>query len=461
MGSTPSRGAQPPSHFRDGSSLGEAFGEQGEHFARPGLQHHVRQGRPPALPDVDERDGHAALGGPGHEAVAGEDGQGRAHHEQHIPLLQEGKRGVHRGAGDVVPEEHDIGLERAVTVETVGGPERVEGFGGQLGVAIGPELHHVLQEAGIERQQALLQGGAGLPRVAGQTPHLGQRPMQLDDARAPSGMVQAVHVLGDEALHVPGPLQGGQGMVGGVGLGGREPGPAEQAPGPVPRPDFGPVEELHVLDGISRPGAGSRAAVVGDSRLGAASGPREHDGAPAAHQADQRLHIGGHGGGGRGHRKGRHGRNLIAPGPLSCRRCGSPPPPPRRVPGQPRQGRPVAQRVTETETLPSPSTVRRTSSPGWSMWAAVAAPASTMLPAGRASSRSASNSQSCTTDRIGSPEMALESADCTAAPFTSMDMSSFASASSRGGRSREPSTNIEDEELSATTSGKEKYLKSR
>ena len=88
-------------------------------------------------------------------------------------------------------------------------------------------------------------------------------------------LVEAVHVLGYDPGQTPVRLEAGEGAVGVVGHGARDPLPPDGAPGPVPPPPRRGADELPVLHGLAMAERAVGTPVVGDSRLGAAAGAHQ------------------------------------------------------------------------------------------------------------------------------------------------------------------------------------------
>src|SRR5690606_2264290 len=99
--------------------------------------------------DVDDRDRHAVLLRPEHEAPAGVDRERRAHDQQHVALLEQTPRLVHPLARHVLAEEDDVGLHDPATRLAAGHPEPLERPRGQLHIAVGLDL----QRAALRRSR--------------------------------------------------------------------------------------------------------------------------------------------------------------------------------------------------------------------------------------------------------------------------------------------------------------------
>ena len=173
--------------------------------------------------------------------------------------------------------------------QVVGHQGLAEGDGGRLEDAAAAPAGRIVF-AGPHAGQRALHGRA---LAALQARHLAGVAVDLDDAlrRGPRLDVQAVHVLGDERVELPPALQGNQGVVSGVGLGG-EVGRIEAAP-PGALADFSVghvvLEGGHLLGlGVLGPHA-LRAAEVGDAGIGGDAGAGEGHRASAPRRSTARA----------------------------------------------------------------------------------------------------------------------------------------------------------------------------
>ena len=180
------------------------------------------------------------------------------------------------GLRDGLAEEHDVRLHRVASAdEAQRREERLDERVGQDDVAVRPHLlpplrpdrrslgSEPLHEARVRLGHAIVQALARGHLAARQADRPVERPVQLHDVPGARGLVQPVDVLGDDRPDVAVPLQLGDPLVPGVGLGCREPLPADVAAGPVApsrlrRP--GELAERHRLDAARSVGP----AVVGD-----------------------------------------------------------------------------------------------------------------------------------------------------------------------------------------------------
>lgn len=141
--------------------------------------------------------------------------QGRAEHEQHLRLIIQRPGGVAHGWGHVLAEEHHVRLQHPVAREAGGDAKAPSELRVELDVAVGEERRR-RRPAGVEREQAGLQCSR-LEDAAVEAAHLLQRAVELDDATAPSAVVEAIDVLGDDAAEEPGGLERGDGVVPALG----------------------------------------------------------------------------------------------------------------------------------------------------------------------------------------------------------------------------------------------------
>lgn len=127
--------------------------------------------------------------------------------------------------------------------------------------------------------------------AAGQTPNTRQRAVQLNDRVTARSQVKTIHILGDD----PGQTsrgQSSQGNVASVGLGLGQGLPADHRSGPIAAPVGQRRHEVVVHHG-SR-GRGSRAAVVGDSRIGTHAGPGQGHPPCTVEDLSERCNLHGH-----------------------------------------------------------------------------------------------------------------------------------------------------------------------
>jgi hypothetical protein len=106
--------------------------------------------------------------------------------------------------------------------------------------------------------------------------------VQLDDAVRAAGLVQSVHVLGDDPVQAGQLLQPRHGPVAGVRPGVADGAPAEVAAGPVAPPGDRIAGESLVSHRGGAPGRAGRTAVVRDAGIGGQAGAAEHDHAAVA-----------------------------------------------------------------------------------------------------------------------------------------------------------------------------------
>ena len=106
----------------------------------------------------------------------------------------------HRRLADGAAEEHDVGLEDAAAARARHDAERGDGVVGQVGVAVGRGRGGAREEARVLGDEALVHVRARLDGAAGEAAHVRERAVQLDDAAAARGVVQAIHVLRDDAV---------------------------------------------------------------------------------------------------------------------------------------------------------------------------------------------------------------------------------------------------------------------
>ncbi len=150
----------------------------------------------------------------------------------------------------------------------------------KLHVAVRVDRGHRGREprvGGVKPFDQLLPSGG---RAAVQAGDPGQVAVQLHHAVRTAGLVQTVHVLGDDAVHHGQLLQPGDRTMPRVRASPADGAPAQMAAGPVAPPrDRVPGERLvrHRRVPPRRPG---RPAVVRDPRLGRQAGPAEHHHTP-------------------------------------------------------------------------------------------------------------------------------------------------------------------------------------
>ena len=150
----------------------------------------------------------------------------------------------------------------------------------------------------FEPLQPRLHGGPRGVGATAETAHVSQRSVQLYDTLAAAGLVEAVHVLRDDAAAQSGFLQPREGAVPVVGTGVVDAGPADGAARPVARAGLRLLHERAVADWIALFVACLRPAVVRNAGLGAHARTGEHHRAAPAKETHQ---IGQRGSGGRSH----------------------------------------------------------------------------------------------------------------------------------------------------------------
>lgn len=120
----------------------------------------------------------------------------------------------------------------------------------------------------------------GKAPVAAQAANHVESAVQVNDRLTAGTLVQAVHVLGDDAAQKPTALQLSEAVMGRIRLRGREARPAERAAGPVPAADLRTTDEVRIEDGTGMLPATVRVPIVRNSGGGAAAGAGQRDDPP-------------------------------------------------------------------------------------------------------------------------------------------------------------------------------------
>src|SRR5262249_16143123 len=215
---------------------------------------------------VDDGDRDAQLDGPDDEPAAGHDHQRRAQDEQGVGPLDQRVGGNDAVRRHGFAEEHDVRLEDpAQAGQALDDREVAQRLVPELDVTVGVDRARLGLERRVGEVQPLVQLLAGGQLAAAEAGHVGEAAVQLDHFAGAGGLVEAVDVLGDDAVDEAGLLELGDGLVPGVGGGFGDRLPAEVAAGPV-SPAGGRVtgERLVGHRGRAAPAA-ARAAVVRDA----------------------------------------------------------------------------------------------------------------------------------------------------------------------------------------------------
>ncbi len=227
-----------------------------------------------------------------------------------------------------VAEEHHIGFDDAGAAAAVRHREAVQIVGLEMRVAVGRRHGGQAGDGGVRRFEFALDFGARMPFAASQADHRGEAAVQLDHAGAAGGLMQAVDILRDQCLDMPGLLQPGERAMRVVGQGARHDRPAHHAARPIALPARVRFEKLAVLDRRARTPVAIGVAVAGDARVGADAGAGQHQQPRvAAHEVDQRLGIamwrtvGCERGGNRGGNRGGSARHLGGHDEDACSGC--------------------------------------------------------------------------------------------------------------------------------------------
>jgi len=251
-------------------------------------------------PLVDDHDGPPQLGRVPDVAQARHHGQRGPENHQRAGALDQRVAGPGPRRRYVLAEEHHVRLEHALARRAVDHPEGLRRRIGEGRVTVRVDRGHDRRApAGIGRLEPALQvrprralpaGQAGDPvQAAVEFGHLGR-------GRA-RGLMQAIHVLGDDPGQQAAPAELGDGAVAVVRQSPGDPPPAHVAAGPVPAPGGGTPGKGLVGHRRGAQGQAGRPAVVRDARLGRQPGSGEHEHAAARDDAGE-------------HAKGVRGRRL-------------------------------------------------------------------------------------------------------------------------------------------------------
>ena len=143
----------------------------------------------------------------------------------------------------------------------------------------------------FQRREPRLEQCTGLYRGATAALHLVETPVQVDHAAAAGALVQAVHVLRDEAVERPLVLEASERFVSRVRARGGHDGPAREAARPVASAHVDIVQKLAQLHGSAALPVSVLVAIVRDARFGAAARAGQHHGATAAQKSGERREI--------------------------------------------------------------------------------------------------------------------------------------------------------------------------
>lgn len=204
------------------------------------------------------------------------DRQRRAEHQQCVRVVDEPIATLHLLPGHVLPEEHDIGFQYAGAACVAGDDvEVVHEFVGDVNVSVGVVLDAFDMEPRVRGVHPRVQRRPGSAVAAVEADHPAETAVKLDNAIYIGGVMQAIHVLGDHAVHEPAGVQCRYGLVPSVRGCLRNRAPTEMAAGPIPAPVVRTGHEILIRHGGVFTQPAIRAAVVGDPGLRRQAGAAE------------------------------------------------------------------------------------------------------------------------------------------------------------------------------------------
>jgi len=242
----------------------------------------------PGGPLVDDHDGPPQFRRVPDVAQARHHGQRGPENRQRAGAFDQRVAGLGPRGRHVLTEEHHVRLEHALARGTIDDPEGLRRLVGEGRVAVRVDRgYHRRAPAGIGRLKPALQVRPRRALPAGQADDPVQAAVEFGHHRRARGLMQAVHVLGDDPGQQAAPAELVDGAVAVVRQSPGDPPPAHVAAGPVPAPGGGTPGKGLVGHRPGAQGQAGRPAVVRDARLGRQPGPAQHEHAAARDDAGE------------------------------------------------------------------------------------------------------------------------------------------------------------------------------
>lgn len=242
-------------------------------------------------PLVDDHDGPPQFGRAPDVAQARHNGQRGPQDHQRAGALDQRVAGLGPPGRHVLAEEHHVRLEHALARRTIDDLEGLRRLGGEDRVAVGVDRRRLQHRppAGVGCLQPAVQVRPRRALPAGQADDPVQAAVEFGDLGRARGLVQAVHVLGDDPGQQATPAEFGDGAVAVVRQRPGDAPPAQVAARPVPAPGGGAPGKGLVGHRRGAQGLAGRPAVVRDAGLGRQPGSAQHEHAAARDDVGERA----------------------------------------------------------------------------------------------------------------------------------------------------------------------------
>ncbi len=229
-------------------------------------------------PLVDDHDGPSQLGRVPDVAQARHHGQRGPENHQRAGALDQRVAGLGPRGRHVLAEEDHVRLEHALARGAIDHPEGLRRRIGEDRVAVRVDRGRSGRApAGIGRLEPPLEVRPRRALPAGQADDPVQAAVEFGHRGRPRGLMQAIHVLGDDPGQQAALAEFGDGSVAVVRPGPGDAPPAHVAAGPVPAPGGGTPGKGLVGHRRGAQGQSGRSAVVRDAGFGGQPGPAQHE----------------------------------------------------------------------------------------------------------------------------------------------------------------------------------------